>query len=462
MRRGIADGVAAAGDQPLSAPDQVCWTAFAWICRSSFRSRTRPATSRRWSPRSPPRSMGTPEYEIVYVDDGSSDATAAEIRRLQASVPRLRLRAPRQSCGQSAAIRSGVKAAHGRVDRDARRRRPERPGRHPGAVADRPGSAGDAAAADRRASRAPPGQLVEATGLAHRQRGAPPPAARRHARYRLRAQAVPARALPRPALFRPHAPLPAGAGAARGRDRALGAGQSSPAPARHLEIRRVRPARGRHRRPFRRHLAAPPPRPARAGRGRGAAEESAASARPAEARRARPAPNRCGDDRRTHAGRLVVAALLAAGIVAAWRWRSLFDPLAMAGRSAATRWRRWFFSPLHVAASLFFVPRTLLALGAGLVFGMWWGVLWAALGSVVGAVAGFLVARYVQPGLVERARWARLAALLEARRARRLAHGRRAAAGADHPAQPDQLCAGADPGAARRLCRRLAARANCR
>jgi dolichol-phosphate mannosyltransferase len=53
-------------------------------------------------------------YEIIYVDDGSTDATAAEIRRLQASVPQLRLLRHARSCGQSAAIRSAVKAARGR------------------------------------------------------------------------------------------------------------------------------------------------------------------------------------------------------------------------------------------------------------------------------------------------------------------------------------------------------------
>jgi len=56
---------------------------------------------------------GRLDYEIVYVDDGSRDATAAEIRRLQHSVPRLRLVRHQTGCGQSAAIRSGVKAARG-------------------------------------------------------------------------------------------------------------------------------------------------------------------------------------------------------------------------------------------------------------------------------------------------------------------------------------------------------------
>src|SRR6266536_3908142 len=53
-------------------------------------------------------------YEIIYVDDGSTDSTAAEIRRLQASIPQLRLLRHARSCGQSAAIRSAVKAAGGR------------------------------------------------------------------------------------------------------------------------------------------------------------------------------------------------------------------------------------------------------------------------------------------------------------------------------------------------------------
>src|SRR5204862_6468407 len=60
-----------------------------------------------------------------------------------------------------------------------------------------------------------------------------------------------------------------------------------------------------------------------------------------------------------------------------------------------------------------FVPRTLLALGAGLVFGMWWGALWAALGSLSGAIDGFLVARYLGGGLAERAGWRRAAGLLQ-------------------------------------------------
>ena len=54
---------------------------------------------------------GRLDYEIVYVDDGSSDGTAAAIRALAHNFPRLRLVRHAKSCGQSTAVRTGVKAA---------------------------------------------------------------------------------------------------------------------------------------------------------------------------------------------------------------------------------------------------------------------------------------------------------------------------------------------------------------
>jgi dolichol-phosphate mannosyltransferase len=54
---------------------------------------------------------GRIDYEIVYVDDGSSDATAAEIRRLTAEFSKLRLLRHQASSGQSMAILTGVKSA---------------------------------------------------------------------------------------------------------------------------------------------------------------------------------------------------------------------------------------------------------------------------------------------------------------------------------------------------------------
>ena len=54
---------------------------------------------------------GRLDYEIVYVDDGSTDATSVEIKALKQGFPRLRLLRHSIRSGQSAAIRSGVKAA---------------------------------------------------------------------------------------------------------------------------------------------------------------------------------------------------------------------------------------------------------------------------------------------------------------------------------------------------------------
>lgn len=50
-------------------------------------------------------------YEIIFVDDGSVDSTAAEVMRLSIETPHLRLLRHPQNCGQSSAIRTGVKAA---------------------------------------------------------------------------------------------------------------------------------------------------------------------------------------------------------------------------------------------------------------------------------------------------------------------------------------------------------------
>lgn len=55
---------------------------------------------------------GLLRYEIVYVDDGSTDTTPRELASAQRDHPGVRIVRHRASCGQSTAVRTGVKAAH--------------------------------------------------------------------------------------------------------------------------------------------------------------------------------------------------------------------------------------------------------------------------------------------------------------------------------------------------------------
>ena len=66
----------------------------------------------------------------------------------------------------------------------------------------------------------------------------------------------------------------------------------------------------------------------------------------------------------------------------------------------------------HVVASIVFIPRTVLAIAAGLLFGTVGGFLWATVGSTAGAIAGFILARYVNSGLLEPERMPKLGPLL--------------------------------------------------
>ncbi|OJX68424.1 glycosyltransferase family 2 protein [Magnetospirillum sp. 64-120] len=54
---------------------------------------------------------GVAEFEIIYVDDGSTDATLAKLAETRAKFPRLRFVRHKVSCGQSQAIATAVKHA---------------------------------------------------------------------------------------------------------------------------------------------------------------------------------------------------------------------------------------------------------------------------------------------------------------------------------------------------------------
>lgn len=97
--------------------------------------------------------------------------------------------------------------------------------------------------------------------------------------------------------------------------------------------------------------------------------------------------------------RIAIVALVAAGVVAT----------AVAERTADAGWIGGLiddFGPLmpaifiaaHVVTSLVFVPRSVMAVVAGSLWGFWAASLWSLLGATAGATAGFLLARYVNAG----------------------------------------------------------------
>lgn len=55
------------------------------------------------------------DYEIVYVDDGSTDATAERLAAIMAERGTVRQIRHEKSSGQSAAVRTGVRAARGQI-----------------------------------------------------------------------------------------------------------------------------------------------------------------------------------------------------------------------------------------------------------------------------------------------------------------------------------------------------------
>lgn len=54
-----------------------------------------------------------PAFEIIAVDDGSTDGSAAELRRVEATCPELRVVTLPRNSGQTAAIHAGLRASSG-------------------------------------------------------------------------------------------------------------------------------------------------------------------------------------------------------------------------------------------------------------------------------------------------------------------------------------------------------------
>lgn len=101
------------------------------------------------------------------------------------------------------------------------------------------------------------------------------------------------------------------------------------------------------------------------------------------------------------AGRLLLLIVILAGVVFAWLHRASLSPSAIEASLLHSPSAPLLFLLAHIVASLVFIPRALVAAAAGLMFGLWWGLVWATIGSVLGSAAGFLVARYINSGIVD-------------------------------------------------------------
>ncbi|MEL5849869.1 MAG: glycosyltransferase family 2 protein, partial [Candidatus Igneacidithiobacillus chanchocoensis] len=57
--------------------------------------------------------VNEPHYEIIFVDDGSTDGTSLALSQLKSEIPHLRIIRHARNAGQSRALRTGVNAARG-------------------------------------------------------------------------------------------------------------------------------------------------------------------------------------------------------------------------------------------------------------------------------------------------------------------------------------------------------------
>ena len=152
-------------------------------------------------------------FEIVYINDGSSDGTETELRDLMAQRPWLRQIWHAQSCGQSAAVRTGVAMARAPIivtlDGDGQNDPALPSGSHhftrSGWAASRPCG---------RTAYRPQGDGLQETAVTDRQQRARRNIERWHPGFGMRPEGVSPRSFLVAALFRWPSSFPAGAGAA--------------------------------------------------------------------------------------------------------------------------------------------------------------------------------------------------------------------------------------------------------
>jgi uncharacterized membrane protein YdjX (TVP38/TMEM64 family)/rhodanese-related sulfurtransferase len=101
--------------------------------------------------------------------------------------------------------------------------------------------------------------------------------------------------------------------------------------------------------------------------------------------------------------RLSLAALLALAIGFALATRERFEIGAIAPQIAALGiWAPLAYIALYVAATVAFLPGSILGIAGGALFGPFWGAAYTLIGATVGATLAFLIARYVASDWIAR------------------------------------------------------------
>jgi uncharacterized membrane protein YdjX (TVP38/TMEM64 family) len=101
-------------------------------------------------------------------------------------------------------------------------------------------------------------------------------------------------------------------------------------------------------------------------------------------------------------GRVLGASLLAGAIALALLYRDRLDPAALdAWVSGAGAAGPLLFIGLYAAATVLFLPGSVLTLAGGALFGPLWGTLYNLIGATLGAGLAFLVARYLAADWVQ-------------------------------------------------------------
>lgn len=100
--------------------------------------------------------------------------------------------------------------------------------------------------------------------------------------------------------------------------------------------------------------------------------------------------------------RITIATVLVVGLILVLWYRNLIDAAAIARwLEDQPLWQKVLeYLALHVAASLFFVPRLFMGIAAGVMLGSWWGSIFSVVGGTLGAYAGFVLVRFVNSGAV--------------------------------------------------------------